>query len=232
MFAQVARRYDFLNRFLTGRRDVAWRRQTAKALGEVLARPGSMVADVCCGTGDLALELARLSAGTVVGTDFCRPMLECAAGKQPPSTGSSNDGHRPAPVFFLEADTLSLPFPDDSLDAVASAWGFRNLADYGRGLGEMCRVLRTGGCIAILECSQVQWPLFGDLYRFYFRQVVPRLGRLISGVEGAYQYLPDSVARFPDQEELRGAMRQAGFKNVRYQNFFGGAAALHLGEKR
>ena len=230
MFAQVARRYDFLNRFLTGRRDVAWRRETARALEKALSRTGSVVADVCCGTGDLAFELMSHSAGVVVGTDFCHPMLERAASKLVHNARRYHRGCRTS-IFFLEADTMSLPFPANCLDAVSSAWGFRNLTDYDRGLREMWRVLKPGGSLAILECSQVQWPLFGTLYRLYFRHVVPRLGRLISGVDGAYQYLPDSVANFPDQESLAAAMRKAGFKCVRYRNFFGGATALHLGEK-
>ncbi len=230
MFAQVACRYDFLNRFLTGRRDVAWRRETAKSLAQALSRPGSVVADVCCGTGDLAFEFTRHSNGIVIGADFCHPMLERAESKLAHNAKNTSTG-RSASLFFLEADTLSLPFPDNCLDAVASAWGFRNLTDYDRGFREMWRVLKPGGSLAILECSQVQWPVFGPLYRLYFRQVVPRLGRLISGVDGAYQYLPDSVANFPDQESLAAAMREAGFKSVRYRNFFGGATALHLGEK-
>jgi len=134
-------------------------------------------------------------------------------------------------VSFLEADTLALPFPDDSLDAISSAFGFRNLANYAKGLAEMHRVLRPGGVIGILEFSRVRWPLFGPLVRLYFRQVLPRLGTWISGVRGPYQYLPDSVSRFPDQEALAAAMQAAGFTGVRYRDFTGGVAALHIGQK-
>ena len=222
MFAAVAPRYDFLNHLLSLGRDIAWRRATAKALREALAPPGSLAVDVCCGTGDLAMALARYSAGKVIGTDFCRPMLLRAREK----------GRRLSrPPFFLEADTLALPFRDDSLDVVSVAFGFRNLADYNAGLREVYRVLKSGGTVAILEFSRVRWPVFGPLFRFYFHQILPRLGTWISGIPGPYQYLPDSVAQFPDQESLAVAITAAGFANVRYQNFTGGVATLHLGEK-
>jgi demethylmenaquinone methyltransferase/2-methoxy-6-polyprenyl-1,4-benzoquinol methylase len=223
MFVSVAPRYDFLNHFLSLGRDIAWRNATARALRETLARPGSLAADVCCGTGDLALALSRFSAGRVVGTDFCHPMLELAREK---AKGPKR------PVFFLEADTLSLPFADDSLDVISTAFGFRNLANYSRGLQEMCRVLKTGGTVAILEFSRVHVPVIGPLFRLYFRKILPRIGTLISGVPGPYQYLPNSVARFPDQEALSNLMGETGFTNVRYQNFSLGAAALHLGRKK
>ena len=223
MFVSVAPRYDFLNHFLLVGRDIAWRNATARALRDTLARPGSLAADVCCGTGDLALALSRFSAGRVVGADFCHPMLELARDK-------AKGLNRPA--FFLEADTLSLPFADGSLDVVSIAFGFRNLANYSRGLQEMRRVLKTGGTVAILEFSRIHVPIIGPVFRFYFRKVLPRIGTLISGVAGPYQYLPNSVARFPDQESLSSLMREAGFANVRYRNFSLGSAALHMGQKQ
>lgn len=223
MFAAVAPRYDFLNHFLSLGCDIAWRRATARALREVLRRPDSLAVDVCCGTGDLALALANVSSGRVIGTDFCRAMLRLAQRKGRAQGGKAS---------FLEADTLALPFRNDSVDAVAIAFGFRNLANYARGLQEMLRVLKPGGVLAILEFSQVRWPFFGPLFRLYFRRILPRLGTWISGVRGPYQYLPDSVSRFPDQESLAGLMREAGLSKVHYRNFTGGVAALHLGQKR
>ena len=222
MFVSIAPRYDFLNHFLSAGRDIAWRRATARALRAELERPGSIAVDVCCGTGDLAMQLSRYSAGHVLGTDFCHPMLERARHKII---------HAQRSVFFLEADTLSLPFPDNSLDVVSTAFGFRNLANYVRGLAEMRRVLKPGGTLAILEFSRINLPVIGPLFRFYFRQILPRIGALISGVSGPYQYLPDSVSRFPDQLALVQMMRDAGFANVNYRNFFLGSAALHLGQK-
>jgi demethylmenaquinone methyltransferase/2-methoxy-6-polyprenyl-1,4-benzoquinol methylase len=222
MFAEVAPRYDFLNHFLSVGRDIAWRRAAARALQDVLVRSDSRVADVCCGTGDLSFCLSQRSQGTILGTDFCHPMLAIARGKL---TGLNRRVH------FLEADTMRLPFHDASLDAVTSAFGFRNLANYAHGIDEMRRVLKIGGRLAILEFSRVQWPIFGPLFRFYFRYFLPRIGAWISGVEGPYTYLPDSVAKFPDQEALAKMMRSAGFRNVSYVNFTGGVAALHVAEK-
>ena len=145
MFAAVAPRYDFLNHFLSLGRDVAWRKATAEALRHVLERPGSSVADLCCGTGDLAFELEHYSAGRVFGTDFCRPMLVLAKTKALRHS-----------TLFLEADTLALPFPDAFLDLVTLAFGFRNLASYTSGLAEIRRVLKPSGLLAILEFSEVR----------------------------------------------------------------------------
>jgi demethylmenaquinone methyltransferase/2-methoxy-6-polyprenyl-1,4-benzoquinol methylase len=222
MFAAVAARYDLANHLLSLGLDVAWRRATARALEETLKRPGSCVADVCCGTGDLSLALRQCTAGAVVGVDFCHPMLTLARRKAITCR---------AQVHFVEADALRLPFPDGSLDAVTIAFGFRNLANYDRGLGEMRRVLKTGGSLAVLEFSRVRWPVFGPIFRFYFHWILPRLGTWISGVAGPYRYLPDSVSVFPEQAALAEKMRAAGFRNVRYVDFTGGVAALHLGEK-
>jgi demethylmenaquinone methyltransferase/2-methoxy-6-polyprenyl-1,4-benzoquinol methylase len=222
MFGEVAPRYDFLNHFLSLGRDIAWRRAAAHALKDILARPGSRVADVCCGTGDLSFSLGRQSQGVVLGADFCHPMLAIARSK------AGKHGRR---IHFLEADTLRLPFGDASLDAVTSAFGFRNLANYNRGIEEMRRVLKSGGRLAILEFSRVRWPIFGPLFRFYFRRVLPRIGAWISGVEGPYSYLPDSVEKFPDQDVLAEMLRAAGFHKVSYRNFTGGVAALHVGER-
>jgi len=220
MFASVAPRYDFLNHFLSLGRDVAWRKATAKALRHILERPGSSAADLCCGTGDLAFELEHHSAGRVFGTDFCRPMLLLARTKA-----------RRHSTLFLEADTLALPFPDAFLDLVTLAFGFRNLASYSLGLAEIRRVLRPGGLLAILEFSEVRGVVLGPLFRFYFRNLLPRAGTWISGVPGPYQYLQDSVARFPNQQALADLLSAQGFQNVRYLNFTGGIAALHLAEK-
>jgi demethylmenaquinone methyltransferase / 2-methoxy-6-polyprenyl-1,4-benzoquinol methylase len=221
MFAAVAPRYDFLNHVLSLGYDIRWRRAAARALIEILEQPGSCIADLCCGTGDLSIQLARQSAGLVLGADFCHPMLTLARHK---ATRVRN-------VHFLEADALRLPFSNNSLDAITLAFGFRNLANYDRGLEEMWRVLKSGGHLAVLEFSRVRKTLFDPIFRFYFRRVLPRVGGWISGVDGPYRYLPDSVSLFPDQETLAEKMRAVGFKEVHYSNFTGGVAALHLGQK-
>jgi demethylmenaquinone methyltransferase / 2-methoxy-6-polyprenyl-1,4-benzoquinol methylase len=242
MFAQVAPRYDFLNHLLSARFDVWWRRAAARQVRHILERPGSLAADLCCGTGDLTFALAGFSAGQVLGADFCHPMLEIALKKRArvqatrsiettrlgPNRGS---GSALCQTHFIEADTLSLPFEDGTLDLVSAAFGFRNLANYERGLGEMHRVLKSGGVIAILEFNRVQWPVLGALFRFYFRRILPLIGTLVSGVRGPYQYLPASVERFPDQDQLARKLRESGFTGVHYRNFLGGVAALHVGEK-
>jgi demethylmenaquinone methyltransferase/2-methoxy-6-polyprenyl-1,4-benzoquinol methylase len=222
LFSAVAPRYDFLNHLLSLGFDIAWRKATAKTLQPVLARPGSRVVDLCCGTGDLAVALARYSAGRVIGTDFSHPMLLLARKKVE---------HKTWPILLLESDSLALPLGDDSVDAITIAFGLRNLADQARGLREMHRVLKPGGTVAILEFSRVRAPLFEALFRFYFRHILPRLGNWISGVPGAYTYLHDSVSCFPDQQAQAAALEAAGFRNVQYRNHTGGIAALHTGMK-
>jgi len=220
MFSAVAPRYDFLNHLLSAGRDIAWRKATAKALRPILERRDSKVADLCCGTGDLAFELERYSAGRVFGTDFCHPMLQLARRKA-----------RRHSTLFLEADTLALPFPDEFLHVATIAFGFRNLASYALGLREIRRVLKPRGTLAILEFSEVRWPVFGPFFRFYFRRMLPTIGTWISGVRGPYQYLHDSVSKFPNQQVLSDLLCAEGFQNVRYANLTGGVAALHLAEK-
>ena len=220
MFAAVAPRYDLLNHLLSLGRDLAWRKATAEALRHVLERPGSSVADLCCGTGDLAFELEYFSAGRLFGADFCRPMLVLAQKKALRRS-----------TLFLEADTLALPFPDAFLDLVTLAFGFRNLASYVDGLREIRRVLKPQGILAILEFSEVRGAVFGPFFRFYFRHLLPRIGTWISGVPGPYQYLHDSVSKFPNQQALSQLLSAEGFQNIRYLNFTGGVAALHLAEK-
>jgi len=234
MFAAVAPRYDFLNHFLSFGLDLTWRRAAARALRDVLSRPASVAVDVCCGTGDLALALSRFSAGTVIGADFCTPMLERAERKLSRSaqrSGGTGPALRDRTVLFLAADTLGLPFPDGALELVTSAFGFRNLANYSMGLREMFRVLKPGGVVAILEFSRVRWPVFGPAFRFYFARLLPPMGDWISGVRGAYRYLHDSVTRFPDQKDLATLLGEAGFTGIHYRDFMGGVAALHLGRK-
>jgi demethylmenaquinone methyltransferase/2-methoxy-6-polyprenyl-1,4-benzoquinol methylase len=222
MFGRIAGRYDLLNHLLSGNVDKRWRRLVARTLRPSLVE-GARVLDVACGTGDLALALASAGAGVVVGLDFCRPMLEIARRKA--AVESSR------PPLFVEGDALRLPFADESFDVVTIAFGLRNLAGVEEGLRELLRVLRPGGRAAVLEFSSPVVPGFRALFRFYFARVLPRVGGLVSGSRGAYEYLPDSVSRFPDQERLAGLMREAGFREVEYRNLTGGIAALHTGTR-
>jgi demethylmenaquinone methyltransferase/2-methoxy-6-polyprenyl-1,4-benzoquinol methylase len=222
MFTGIAGRYDLLNHLLSGNTDVRWRRLVARRLQDVLHGPETVALDVACGTGDLSLTLREITGARVVGTDFCRPMLTRAAAK-------AQQGN--APIPFIEGDALNLSFADNSFDAATIAFGLRNLADFERGLRELRRVLRVGGRIGVLEFSQPVIPGFRQAFQWYFTKVLPRIGGLVSGSRGAYEYLPDSVSRFPNQKELKALMEMVGFTNVTYQNLTGGIAALHLGTK-
>jgi len=218
MFGRVAHRYDLANHLLSFNIDRYWRAHTVSRLRNVLARPEARVLDICCGTGDLvrALQRGRPAGAPAMGSDFCHPMLVAAQAK----IGRS-------PLF--EADALRLPLADASLDLVTVAFGFRKLANYEAGLREMRRVLRGGGAAAILEFSQPPNPLFGALYSFYSRRVLPAIGGALSGSRDAYTYLPESVRKFPAPEELAGMMRGAGFGRVEFERLTGGIVALHVG---
>jgi len=225
MFSRIAPRYDFLNHVLSLELDRLWRRRTAKRVQHILERPGARVLDLCCGTADLLLALKRKGRARIFGSDFAHPMLVRAAEKigrlqRSPDTGI-------APGQLAEADALCMPFADETFDLVTAAFGFPNLANYEGGLREIYRVLRPGGEIGILEFAEPRGKIFGPLFRFYFRQVLPRLGGQISRDGSAYTYLPNSVARFPSPEELAGLMRTTGFLDVKFERWTGGTVTLH-----
>lgn len=222
MFAGIAGRYDLLNHLLSVNIDKRWRRKVSNSLRNILDRPDAVVLDVACGTGDLAIELNRNSQAQIIGTDFCRPMLEFAKTKSDAETHS---------IPYIEGDALDLPFDDDQFDAVTIAFGLRNLAKVDGGLAELHRILKPGGKLAILEFSSPVVPGFGRLFNFYFSYILPRIGGAVSGSRGAYEYLPDSVSKFPNQKRLVAMMNNTGFKDVGFQNLTGGIAALHLGTK-
>ncbi|HVG31933.1 MAG TPA: bifunctional demethylmenaquinone methyltransferase/2-methoxy-6-polyprenyl-1,4-benzoquinol methylase UbiE [Pyrinomonadaceae bacterium] len=222
MFSGIATRYDLLNHLLSGNIDQRWRRLVAKRLQASLMGADARALDVACGTGDLSLAIVKATGAQVVGTDFCRPMLEIAARKAVEQKQS---------IPFVEGDALRLPFNDRSFEAVSIAFGLRNLSSVEGGLKELWRVLKPGGRVAVLEFSSPVVPGFRALFQFYFTRVLPRIGGLVSGSRGAYEYLPDSVSRFPDQERLAALMRGVGFAEVSYQNLTGGIAALHLGTR-
>jgi demethylmenaquinone methyltransferase / 2-methoxy-6-polyprenyl-1,4-benzoquinol methylase len=222
MFAGIAKRYDLLNHVLSLNIDKRWRRLVAAELGEILDDPDAVVLDVACGTGDLSLELNRTSNAQIIGTDFCRPMLSVAKEK----TLATN-----ARVPYVEADAMHLPLPDGKFDAVTIAFGLRNLPNFENGLRELNRVLKPGGKLAVLECSHPPMPVFRQVYGFYFNQVLPRIGGLVSGSGAAYRYLPNSVSKFPEQQALVELMERTGFAAVKYRNLTGGIAAIHTGTR-
>lgn len=222
MFSGIAKKYDFLNHFLSVNTDKRWRRLVSKKLRDVLDREDALVLDVACGTGDLSLELQTAGKAKIIGTDFCRPMLEIAFGKNEKNQIS---------IPYIEADGMNLSFADSTFDAVTIAFGLRNFSNWQDGLKELHRILKKGGKLAILEFSTPVVPGFKQVFNLYFTRVLPRIGGAVSGSRGAYEYLPDSVSRFPDQNGLVEMMRQTGFTNVEFKNLTGGIAALHSGTK-
>ena len=224
LFAAIARYYDFLNSLLSLRRDRSWRRETVKASS---VESTSKVLDVCTGTGELALAYAdKISAqGFVIGSDFCFEML--VIGDQKVERRGRNVG-----TSFLTADTLTLPFLDDTFDVVSVGFGIRNVSDLKMGIREMVRVAAPGGRIVILEFTQPVNPLFRGLYYFYFTKILPFIGNRISGSDDdAYGYLPRSVMKFPNCDALKGVMEQCGLTDVRFYRKTFGIVAIHVGKK-
>ena len=222
MFGEIAPRYDFLNHLLSFSIDREWRKALLKSMEPVLQRPDARALDLCCGTGDVLLDLRRATTGLVIGADFCHPMLITASQK-----AKRRGFHAP----LIEADALQLPLAGDSLDAIAIAFGFRNLANYNSGLRELYRVLKPGGMLAILEFSHPPGLFMRTAYGFYSNMILPAVGALVSGSRDAYTYLPESVRKFPPATELCGMMSGEGFRETKFQLLTGGVAALHTGFK-
>jgi demethylmenaquinone methyltransferase / 2-methoxy-6-polyprenyl-1,4-benzoquinol methylase len=230
MFTQIAPRYDLLNHLLSFELDRVWRARTAAFLRPILNRPDALVLDLCCGTGDLALALRRAGKARILGADFAHTMLVRAKAKSAALSGADSANAITRMPFF-EADALRLPFADGSFDLVTSAFGFRNLANYEAGLREIRRVLKPGGTIAILEFAEPPQSFLGNLYRWYFSRVLPRVGWLLSGHESAYTYLPKSVAHFFRPPELAALMNSVGYQSVEFREWTMRTVALHIGVK-
>jgi demethylmenaquinone methyltransferase/2-methoxy-6-polyprenyl-1,4-benzoquinol methylase len=220
MFDRIAGVYDLMNSTMTAGLHHQWRQ---RAVDRAEIGPGSDALDVCCGTGDLALELRRRIGpdGRVVGCDFSEPMLELARRKS---------GDQGLPAEFGWADALDLPYGDASFDAVTIGFGARNLADLERGIAEMTRVLRPGGRLVILEISRPYRQPLAGFYSLWFDRLVPVLGTL-AGDPDAYSYLPDSVRTFPAPERLAGMLDAAGLAQIRWLLLAGGIIAIHSGRK-
>ncbi len=220
MFAGVAPRYDLLNHLLSFNIDRGWRRALLESLAPVLAHPDASVLDLCCGTGDVMLDLAHVSQARIIGADFCHPMLLAAQKKTRQKNSSAQ---------LFEADALALPLAANTLDALSIAFGYRNLTGYQAALIEFRRVLKPGGVLAILEFSHPRAALTRAVYGFYSRAVLPLVGGLISGSREAYSYLPESIRKFPHADVLEQMLQTAGFAQTRVQLLSGGIAALHTG---
>lgn len=221
-FAEIAPRYDLLNHLLSFNIDRGWRKVLLRRLEDKLQQPEAKILDLCCGTGDVLLDLQSAANARIFGADFCHPMLIAAQGK-------ARGRHFTAPL--VEADALQLPLADASLDAISIAFGFRNLTNYRGGLQELARVLKPGGVLAILEFSHPPGFFMRTAYGFYSRFILPAIGSLVSGSREAYAYLPESIRKFPRAEELKAMISAAGFSQSSYELLTGGVAALHIGRK-
>jgi demethylmenaquinone methyltransferase/2-methoxy-6-polyprenyl-1,4-benzoquinol methylase len=223
MFGAIAPSYDLLNHLLSLNIDKYWRWRTTR----LVPPAAGPILDLCCGTGDLALAYDRAAGGAtpIVGADFCHEMLRLARDK---TAGARAAGR----VRYVEADAQRLPFADDLFQITTVAFGLRNVTDTDRGIAEMVRVTRPGGKVAILEFSQPRHWLFGRLYRFYFRRLLPLIGQTISGSKDrAYCYLPASVMEFPDGEALAERLCGQGLIDVTWSPFTFGIATLYAGTK-
>ncbi len=227
MFDAIAPRYDLLNHVLSANVDRLWWWRTARRFRTTLANPDTAVLDICCGTGDMTMALLRRrprNSRPVIAGDFARGMLSRGARK----FGAVEDDPGRAYAVPLEADALHLPFKDESIDLIVTAFGFRNLANYEVGLQEFYRVLKPGGQLGILEFSE-PGGLIGKAYAVYFRRVLPAIGRLICGKSAPYNYLPASVGNFPPPPQMLGLMKQNGFIGPSWQPYTFGIAGLYTG---
>ncbi|MDX1964159.1 MAG: bifunctional demethylmenaquinone methyltransferase/2-methoxy-6-polyprenyl-1,4-benzoquinol methylase UbiE [Pirellulales bacterium] len=223
MFGEIAPRYDLMNHVLSGGIDIYWRWLTARRLKYDLK--DVPILDLCTGTGDLALTLAKRTTAPVIGADFCPEMLDIARKK-------AVQAKLHARVAFVEADAQQLPFETDHFQLVTVAFGLRNVSDTDQGLREMTRVCRPGGQVAVLEFSTPRWQPFKACYQWYFKNVLPRVGQALArNSSAAYEYLPASVGEFPAYQALVKRMEAAGLANVKFYPLTLGVATLYVGEK-
>jgi demethylmenaquinone methyltransferase/2-methoxy-6-polyprenyl-1,4-benzoquinol methylase len=224
MFNSIAPRYDLLNRLLSLRQDVYWRR---KMVSNITAPSGGTILDMACGTGDVILEIHKQKGSDikVIGSDFSPGMLWLAKQKV-------NAKVERAAISLIAGNALEMPFKPNSFNAITIAFGIRNIADKLSALKAFHQGLKKGGILAVLELTTPPKGLFLSLYLFYFKQILPLIGWFISGDTKAYRYLPDSVLHFPESHVFAGIMRSSGFVNVRWRRLTFGIVTLYLGEKQ
>lgn len=218
MFARIAGRYDLMNRLMTFGQDRRWRRQVIQ---KARLPAGGRLLDIATGTGDIALEGQRQQPGIqAVGGDFTIEMMQAGAADP-----------RRAAIRWVAADTLALPFPDETFDAVTSGFLMRNVIDVAGAFREQMRVTRPGGRIVVLESSPPKNNLLRPIIRIHLNSVIPALGKVVAGDAEAYRYLPDSTQQFQEPESLAQIMREAGLQDVVYRLYMFGTIAIHAGQK-
>ncbi|HOB84214.1 MAG TPA: bifunctional demethylmenaquinone methyltransferase/2-methoxy-6-polyprenyl-1,4-benzoquinol methylase UbiE [Bacteroidales bacterium] len=223
MFDSIAFRYDFLNHFLSFGIDRSWRKKAIREISLLNPHP-SKILDVATGTADLAIAALKLSPDHITGIDISEKMLEAGRAK----TRRLSPDEK---ITLLQGDSLKLEFSDEAFDVTMAAFGVRNFSDSLAGLSEMHRVLRKNGVIMILEFSKPSGKVFRHLYNLYFHKILPQIGRFFSKSHFAYSYLPDSVMKFPDNEQFITLLGKAGFTAVRQKRLTGGVASIYTGRK-
>ena len=220
MFDSISPHYDRLNHLLSLGTDRLWRRRAVNLIGKHV-KPGRII-DVATGTGDLAIAAMRLEPEKVTGIDISGEMLARAREK----ITRLGYGEK---IGMLQGDSAYLDFRDGTFDVAMSAFGVRNFEDTVTGLREMCRVLKPGGMVMILEFSKPSWFPLKQIYSLYFRKILPRIGRRISGNPDAYTYLPETVSSFPENEAFLDLLTEAGFRDVNLKRMTGGIASVYYG---
>lgn len=221
VFEKISQDYDKMNSVISFQMHVKWREDTMKRMN---VKPGSKCLDVCCGTADWTIALAKAVGenGVVKGLDFSQNMLK---------VGREKTKSLPQ-VELIHGNAMELPFEDNTFDYVTIGFGLRNVPDYMQVLGEMHRVLKPGGMVVCLETSQPQIPVYRQLFRFYFRFIMPMFGKLFAKSYKEYSWLQESASTFPGMKKLAQMFEQTGFVNVSYKGYSGGAAAMHMGFKK
>ncbi len=224
MFSAGAGKYDLVNRVISFRRDVYWRRVAVSRAG---ISPDSLILDLATGTGDVAIEVAKRTPDDVkiIGVDFCSEMIELAIKK----VGEQKLNDR---ISFQQGKAEDLPFSDGTFDRVIVAFGVRNFSDIYRGIKEIYRVLKDDGMVIILEFTLPETGFFSRFSWFYIKNILPRIGSMISGWKSGYLYLTNSIHQFSKPEELKAIMDNSGFVEVKYTTLTFGVAAIHWGVKR
>ncbi|RKP57395.1 demethylmenaquinone methyltransferase [Cohnella endophytica] len=222
VFESIAPKYDIMNDILSFRRHKAWRRFTMRKMD---LKPGQTSLDLCCGTCDWTITLAKESrTGQTVGLDFSRNMLDVGQAK----VDKLKLGEQ---ITLVQGNAMELPFPDNSFDFVTIGFGLRNVPDIVKTLKEMKRVVKPGGKIVCLELSKPTWQPFKSIYYFYFEKLLPLMGKWFVKRYEQYRWLPESLATFPDLQALAELFRSVGMRNVKAYPLTGGVAALHIGTK-